>query len=60
MNRGIPAIKEEKCIGCGKCVRFCPFDAIETKNGKAVITKESCRGCMRCVMSCPTEAIRRF
>jgi len=27
----LPAVDEEKCIACGKCVRYCPMGAIEMK-----------------------------
>ena len=25
-----PVVDEEKCTGCGKCVRFCPLGAIQS------------------------------
>lgn len=27
-GHSLPVIDEEKCIDCGKCVRFCPLGAI--------------------------------
>jgi len=24
---GLPEVDDEKCIDCGKCVRFCPMNA---------------------------------
>jgi Fe-S-cluster-containing hydrogenase component 2 len=27
-----PVVDEAKCIGCGKCVRFCPKQAIQFKS----------------------------
>ena len=26
-GNGLPTIDEEKCIDCGKCIRFCPMGA---------------------------------
>jgi len=28
---GLPAIDEFKCIECGKCVRYCPMQAVHQK-----------------------------
>lgn len=35
---GLPEINAVKCIGCGKCVKFCGMGAVHTKqdNGKTV------------------------
>jgi len=63
----IPKIDEEKCTGCGKCVKSCPIEAIEWvsndkkkdgKSGKKVkINKEICLGCGVCVRTCPNDSI---
>jgi electron transfer flavoprotein alpha subunit/NAD-dependent dihydropyrimidine dehydrogenase PreA subunit len=49
-------IIDEKCIGCSKCVRACPYDAVEVVERKAKF-KPSCTECGACVGSCPTDAI---
>ena len=48
------------CIGCGKCVRTCPFEAITLENNLAYIDAEKCRLCRKCVAECPTGGIREI
>ncbi len=45
------------CIGCMKCKKECPVDAIEIKNNVARIDYEKCIGCKKCVKVCPVGAI---
>ncbi|MCM8832327.1 MAG: DUF362 domain-containing protein [Candidatus Omnitrophica bacterium] len=49
----IPIINISKCIGCGKCVKECSFQAIYIKENKAYIDKEKCKGCAWCIHVCP-------
>lgn len=45
------------CIGCGKCEKSCPFDAVTLQNNLAYIDDNKCRLCRKCVGVCPTGAI---
>ncbi len=45
------------CIGCGKCVKVCPYEAITLENNLAYIDAKKCRLCRKCAPECPTNAI---
>lgn len=54
----VAVIREAECIGCTKCIKACPVDAI-IGSGKlmhAVIAHE-CTGCGLCVEPCPVDCI---
>lgn len=48
----------DDCIGCGKCERNCPVEAISgTIREKHVINTDVCLKCGACALVCPTHAI---
>ncbi|RUR18412.1 RnfABCDGE type electron transport complex subunit B [Legionella sp. km535] len=54
----VAVIREAECIGCTKCIKACPVDAI-IGSGKlmhAIIAHE-CTGCGLCVEPCPVDCI---
>ncbi|TFG26793.1 MAG: CoB--CoM heterodisulfide reductase iron-sulfur subunit A family protein [Promethearchaeota archaeon] len=65
----IAEVNPERCIGCGKCVTVCPYNAIELKEAsldyeevslvlkKSFINSALCKGCGTCAATCPNGAI---
>jgi electron transport complex protein RnfB len=56
--RAVALIDEAVCIGCTKCIQFCPVDAIlgAPQVMHSVIADE-CTGCGLCVAPCPVDCI---
>ncbi len=52
-----PQVVKDKCTSCGLCLKWCPTDAIEMKEGKAFIDRAKCIGCAECIATCRFEAI---
>lgn len=50
-------IINEKCKGCGLCLKACPFDALRMENKLAVVDDLKCTNCNACVAKCKFEAI---
>lgn len=45
------------CLGFGSCVKACKYDAIQVKDGCAVVDREKCVGCKACAKACPKKLI---
>jgi ferredoxin len=63
----IAEIVDESCVGCGKCEKACPINAITMNaaanpEGKrkrdARVDTSICIGCGVCALKCPTKACR--
>ncbi|NIM94264.1 MAG: hydrogenase iron-sulfur subunit [Anaerolineales bacterium] len=54
-------VYEELCIGCMRCVKVCPYSAIEqtgpVKEGIVRILEAACMGCGTCAAECNFDAI---
>jgi ferredoxin len=46
----------DACIGCGICVKVCPWGNYRLNDGKAE-TSGDCEHCFACVQNCPQKAI---
>jgi ferredoxin len=63
----IAEVDEGKCLGCGKCSKACPINAIEMvpikenpdskKKANPTIDKSICLGCGVCGLKCDTKAM---
>jgi len=45
------------CLGLGSCAAVCPEDAIQMKDGVAVVNRWKCVGCGLCAKACPKGLI---
>lgn len=54
----IAVVAEELCIGCCRCSKVCPTDAL-IGAAKQIhdVLREACTGCSNCIEKCPTEAL---
>ncbi len=53
-----PEVRSEKCTACGRCVKWCPVDAVSIGPDRvARIDHDACYGCGECVAACPEAAI---
>lgn len=50
-------IDDDQCIGCSRCMKICPTEAIRIRGGKSSINEARCIDCGRCYEVCPTKAI---
>ncbi len=50
-------IEDEGCDGCSRCIRACPYDAVELREGKAFLL-DRCTYCGACFNACKQELIK--
>ncbi len=58
----VAKVNIKTCVGCGKCVKVCPYQAIQGKlirnAKKADVIESICQGCGVCNATCPQGSIQ--
>ncbi len=58
----VSLVNIKRCIGCGKCIQVCPYQAIKEVDFrgqvKAEVIETVCQGCGLCTATCPHGAIQ--
>jgi NAD-dependent dihydropyrimidine dehydrogenase PreA subunit len=51
-------LAEERCTGCGMCVKVCPHAVFKISERKAhIVNRDYCMECGACAMNCEKQAI---
>jgi MinD superfamily P-loop ATPase len=53
----VPVISEELCVYCGKCSKFCAYNALFVAPKTVMVFPELCHNCGGCTLVCPKNAI---
>jgi MinD superfamily P-loop ATPase len=53
----VPVVSEELCDYCGKCSKFCAYNALFVAPKTVIVFPELCHSCGGCKLVCPKNAI---
>ena len=53
----VPVVSEELCNYCGKCSKFCAYNALFVAPKTVMVFPELCHSCGGCALVCPKNAI---
>jgi electron transport complex protein RnfB len=54
----VASVREATCIGCTRCFKVCPTDAIIGAPKQIhTVVRDACTGCKACIDVCPTECL---
>jgi MinD superfamily P-loop ATPase len=53
----VPVVSEELCDYCGKCSKFCAYNALFVAPKTVMVFPELCHSCGGCALVCPKNAI---
>ena len=48
---------EDKCVGCGACMKVCEQNTHVFEGGKHIFLRDRCISCGACAKACPTRAL---
>lgn len=60
MMKHLVDIYHERCIGCTRCMRACPTEAIRIIDDKANLIKDRCIYCGNCIINCHKNAYKVY
>ena len=50
-------INSENCVGCHRCIPYCPVAAIKIMDDKSMIDQDDCVECGACWNVCDADAV---
>lgn len=53
----VSQVDEDFCVGCGDCIPYCQFQALELVDGYNHVIYEKCMGCGVCTSKCTQQAL---